>query len=73
MTFSISRTTDRSVPLGSRPSAPTKNASDTGDRYTLEINSMEDLLNLTKESDGEIVVYYKAGMPHVELYDNYRE
>lgn len=75
MIFTISRTSDnRSVGIEPRPSAPTENSADQGSCYTVELDFLEDLLALTTEADdGEIVVYYKAGVPHVEIYDAYRE
>ena len=43
--------------------------------YTIDIESVEDLVELT-EKEGEIIIkksYEDVGLPVIEIYDTYRE
>ena len=45
--------------------------------YTLEVNSLEELNNLSKEVDNPIIVFAESewgfDIPELEIYDEYRE
>jgi hypothetical protein len=38
----------------------------------LEINTLEELLSFAKEH-GDIIISFDEDMPHIEIYDDYRE
>ena len=42
---------------------------------TIKINSVEQLTNLIRDSDRELIIggTDKYGMPYIEIYDDYRE
>jgi len=39
----------------------------------IEINSLDDLLQLVKDSGGEIIINTKEDIPEIEIYNDYRE
>jgi hypothetical protein len=45
--------------------------------YTIELNTLEELCNLSKEVGNPIIVFTKSGwgfdIPELEIYDDYRE
>jgi len=45
--------------------------------YTIELNTIEELYNLSKEVDNPIIVFTESGwgfdIPELEIYDGYRE
>ena len=46
------------------------------DSWGIEINSLEELINLVKETDEPLIIYYVFGSNykfHIEIYDDYRE
>lgn len=41
--------------------------------WTIEINSFEDLLKIEKKYASLVVGSHVKGVPHIEIYDDYRE
>ena len=45
--------------------------------YTIELNTIEELYNLSKEVDNPIIVFtesdWRFDIPELEIYDGYRE
>lgn len=78
MIFDISRTSNcaHKVPpckeayLSENPEWPNKDFK----QWLIEINSLEELINLSKSEDDELVINSNGNhLPSIEIYDGYRE
>ncbi len=43
------------------------------DYYSIEVNTLEDLIDIIKESDSQIILSMFGGELSIEIYDSYRE